>query len=109
MVPMHVAAKRYSKPRQVVDFQGLNKACKHQTHPTKAPFLQCQAVAQGTFRTTMDAWNGYHSVPLREEDRQYTQFLRQWGRYKYCNLPQGHMAAGDAHTARFDDITKDYE
>ena len=27
----------------------------------------------------------------------------------YCNLPQGHMAAGDAYTACYDEITQGFE
>ena len=102
---MHVMAKISGKPRRVVDLQKLNQACLRQTHPTKAPFLQCMAVPPNTTKTVLDAWNGYHSVQLQEEDQHLTTFLTPWGRYKYCNLPQGHMAAGDAYTARYDEIT----
>ena len=107
--PMHITAKKNGKPRRTIDFQMLNKACVRQTHPTKAPFLQCSSVPAYTIRTTLDAWNGYHSVPLLEADRHLTAFLTPWGRYEYCNLPQGHMAAGDAYTARYDAITVGFE
>ena len=107
--PMHIAAKKNGSPRRTVDFQGLNKACQRQTHAVKASFHQCSAVPPVTFKTTLDAWNGYHSVPLAEEDRPKTTFLTPWGRYWYCNLPQGHLAAGDAYTARYDSITKGFK
>ena len=42
-------------------------------------------------------------------DRHITTFLTPWGRYEYCNLPQGHMAAGDTYTARYDEITQGFE
>ena len=106
---MHVVTKKTGKPRRVVDFQKLNQACLRQTHPTKAPLLQCQSVPPNSTKTVLDVWNGYHSVPLREEDRHLTTFLTPWGRYKYCNLPQGHMAAGDAYTARYDKITQGFK
>ena len=57
-------------------------------------------------KTVLDAWKGYHPVPFREEERHLTTFLNPWGSYKYCNLPKGHMAAGDAYTARYDNITQ---
>ena len=97
------------KPRRVVDFQKLNQACLRQTHPTKAPFLQCMAVPPNSMKTVLDAWNGYHSVQLREEDRHLTTFITPWGRYEYCNLPQGHMAAGDTYTARYDEVTQGFK
>lgn len=106
--PMHVAEKKNGKPRRTVDFQGLNKSCQRQTHAVKAPFHQCSAVPPGMYKTTLDAWNGYHSVKLAEEDRHLTTFLTPWGRYRYRNLPQGFLAAGDAYTARYDEITKDF-
>ena len=56
----------------------------------------------------MDAWNYYHSVRLAEEDRHLTTFLTPWGRYRYKNLPKGFLAAGDAYTARYDKIVKNF-
>ena len=44
--PMHVVAMKSGKPRRVVNFQKLNQACLRQTHPTKAPFLQCMAMGK---------------------------------------------------------------
>ena len=54
--------------------------------------------------TVLDAWNGYHSVPLAEEDRSKTAFLTPWGRYRYVTAPQGFLAAGDGCTARYNAI-----
>ena len=55
------------------------------------------AVPLNSTKTVLDAWNGYHSVPLREEDQDLGTFLTPWGRYEYCNLPLEHMAARDAY------------
>ena len=60
-------------------------------------------------KKVLDAWNRYHSVPLREKDRHLTTFLTPWGRYEYCNMPQGNTAAGDAYTARYNEITHGFE
>ena len=48
------------------------------------------------YKTTMDAWNGYHSVRLAEEDWHLTTFWTPWGRYRYKNMPQGFLAAGES-------------
>ena len=56
-----------------------------------------------------DAWNGFHSVPLRAEDRNYTTFITPWGRYRYKVAPQGFLASGDAYSRRFDEIIADME
>ncbi|SMN12499.1 hypothetical protein SPBRAN_1281 [uncultured Candidatus Thioglobus sp.] len=54
-----------------------------------------------TKMTIFDAWNGYHSVALAEQDHHYTTFITPWGRYRYCSPPQGYIASGDAYTARY--------
>ena len=46
-------------------------------------------------------WNGYHSCPLAVEDRDYTTFVTEYGRYRYCVAPQGFLASGDAYNQRF--------
>ena len=54
-----------------------------------------------------DAWNGFHSVPLRQEDQHLTTFLTPWGRYFYKVAPQGYLASGDAYIRRYDEIIID--
>jgi len=34
----------------------------------KQPFKLARRVPRDTWKTVTDAWNGYHSVPLRESD-----------------------------------------
>ena len=51
-----------------------------------------------------DAWNGYHSVPIRKEDCHLTTFITPWGRYRYKTAPQGYIASGDGYTRRYDEI-----
>ena len=65
---MVVCAKKNGKPRRTVDFQPLNKFATRETHHTQSPFLQARAVPHGMKKTVFDAWNGYHSVPIREEE-----------------------------------------
>ena len=55
-------------------------------------------------KTTLDAWNGYHSIPLCPEDRHLTTFITPWGRYRYRTAPQGYIASGDAYTRRYDEL-----
>ena len=106
---MVVVAKKDGKPRRTVDFQHLNKASVRQTNPVKAPFLQATSIPPGTWKTCLDAWNGFHSIPLREEDTHLTTFVTPWGRYRYKCLPQGFLAATDGYTERYDYITRDLE
>ena len=101
---MVICPKKSGKLRRTVDLQPLNKFAKRETHHTRSPFLQARSIPSHTYKTTFDAWNGYHSVPLHPDDRHYTTFITPWGRYRYCVAPQGYIASGDGYTRRFDEI-----
>ena len=96
------------KPRRTVDFQPLNAHATRETHHTQSPYPQVRSVPPLTKKTVSDAWNGYHSVPLRKEDHHYTTFITPWGRYRYCSLPQGYITSGDSYSRRFDEIVSNF-
>ena len=104
---MVVCAKKNGKPRRTVDFQPLNMHAVRETHHTPSPFHQARSVPPNTKKTVLDAWNGYHSVPIREEDRHLTTFITPWGRYRYKTTPQGYIASGDGYTRRYDALVTD--
>ncbi len=106
---MVVTAKADGTPRRTVDLQALNRQSVRQTHHTSTPFKLAEQIPQGKKKTVTDAWNGYHSVPLCEEDRHLTTFITPWGRYRYKVAPQGFLASGDGYTQRFDSIIADFE
>ena len=66
---MVIQTKKSGKPRRVIDLQPVNKCAVRQTYSGGSPFEIVSEVPPNKFRTTMDAWNGYHSVPIKEEDR----------------------------------------
>ncbi|XP_066964375.1 uncharacterized protein [Macrobrachium rosenbergii] len=104
---MVVVTKKNGKPRRTVDYQELNKNCKRETHHTCAPFEMVSSVPLRTYKTVVDAYAGFHQVPLDEESRQLTTFITPWERYQYCRTPMGHCSAPDAYTKRFDDVIID--
>ena len=110
---MHVLEKVPGDPskglRRTVDFTGLNKVSLRQAHHTDKPFDQVQEVPKNTLRTVMDAWNGYHSVEIAEEDRHLTTFVTQFGTYRYKAAPQGWKSSGDGYTYRYDKVVKGVE
>ena len=104
---MVICAKKNGKPRRTVDFQPLNTHATRETHHTQSPFHQARSVPANKKKTVLDAWNGYHSVPIREEDRHLTTFITPWGRYRYKTAPQGYIVSGDGYTRRYDAIVAD--
>lgn len=101
---MVTVAKGDGSPRRTIDLQPVNAASLRQTHHTPSPFHQAMSVPHNTLKTVVDAWNGYHSLTLRDEDKHLTTFITPWGRYRYKSALQGFMASGDAYTRRFDEI-----
>ena len=101
---MHVVPKQDGTPRRTVDMRPLNTHCVRETQHIVPPYKQARIVPAGTWRTVTDAWNGYHSVPLAEEDRHLTTFITEYGRYRYKVAPQGYLASGDGYNQRYDNI-----
>ena len=97
-------AKKNGKPRRTVDFQALNVYVARETQHTSSPFHQARGVPENKRKTVFDAWNGYRSVRLHEDDKHLTTFITPWGRYRYCVAPQGYRASGDGYTRRYDEI-----
>ena len=103
---MIVAPKKNGDPRRTVDLQRLNDATLRETHHTPSPFNVVSTIPTKTWKTVLDAWNGYHSLPLHESTKKSMTFITEWGRYRYCRAPMGYHVSGDAYTRRFDDITR---
>ena len=106
---MVVTRKHDGTPRRTVDLSPLNRFCKRESHSGESPFLLARRVPGGTWKTVSDAWNGYHSVPLRESDRHLTTFITPFGRYRYRRAPQGFLSSGDGYNRRFGEILRDFE
>ena len=105
---MITVAKKDGSPRRTVDLQNLNSATRRETHHTPSPFNVVSTIPSGTKKTVLDAWNGYHSVPLSPDACAATTFITEWGRYRYLCAPQGFHASNDGYTKRFDDITQGF-
>ena len=99
-----ITRKEDGGPRRTVDISPLNKYCEREVHASKSPFNLARSVPAGSVKSVFDAWNGYHSVPVREEDRHLTTFTTPWGLFRYKRAPQGFLSSGDGYNRRFDAI-----
>ena len=106
---MVVTRKHDGSPRRTVDLSPLNKHCRRETFASESPFHIARRIPCDTWKTVCDAWNGYHSVPLREEDKHLTTFITPYGRWRYRRAPQGFVSSGDGYNRRFDEILTDFE
>lgn len=106
---MVLTSKTDGTPRRTVDLQQLNRYCDRETHHTVPPAKQARAVPPNTVKTVTDAWNGYHAIPIRQEDRHKTTFITEEGRFRYCRAPMGFLASQDAYTHRYDAIVAGFQ
>ena len=102
--PMLVTLKKSGKVRRVVDYQAVNKATLRETHHTPTPFQLASSIPPNMVKTLLDAWNGYHALPLTEKASNALMFITEWGRYRPLTAPQGFHGSGDGYTKRTDDI-----
>ena len=102
---MVISRKHDGGPRRTVDLSPLNKFCQREVHHSKSPFTLARSGPNNAVKTVCDVWNGYHSVPLREEDRHLTTFITPWGHFRYKRAPQGFVSSGDGFNRRFDDVS----
>ena len=103
-----VTRKHDGTPRRTVDLSPLNKYCKRETHGAESPYHLARRIPPDSWKTVSDAWNGYHSVPLRESDRHLTTFITPFGRWRYTRAPQGYLSSGDGYNRRFAAVLDDF-
>ena len=77
LAPMIVVPKRDNTPRRVIDFSLLNRFCKRSAEASLDTNRMATAVpvpepGKEIFFSCLDAWNGYHSIPLDEDCLLYT-------------------------------------
>ena len=106
---MVVTRKHDGTPRRTVDLYALNTNCARAPFFSDSPFHMARRVPGKSWKTMTDAWNGYHSVPLRESDKHLTTFITPFGRWRYTRAPQGFVSSGDGYNRRFDEIIADME
>ena len=106
---MVVTRKSDGTPRRTVDLSPLNKYCRRETFSGESPFVLARRVEGKTWKTVSDAWNGYHSVPLRVSDRRLTTFITPFGMYRYTRAPQGFLSSGDGYNRRFSAILSNFQ
>ena len=106
---MIIVTKPDGTPRRAVDMSPLNKFCKREPHIGKNPFQMAHAIPRNVWKSVQDAWNGYHGIPIREEDRHLTTFQTPIGMLRYARAPQGALCSGDGYNQRFDIILSEFD
>ena len=101
---MVITRKSNGEPRRTVDLSALNKQSKREIHSNQAPFQLARSITAGTWKSVVDAWNGYHSLEIHPDDRHLTTFMTDMGLFQYVRAPQGFLSSGDGYNRRMDEL-----
>ena len=84
-----VVKKKNGKWRVCVDFTDLNKACPKDPFPLPRIDQLVDATVGHPQMSFLDAFQGYHQIPLAFVDQEKTSFVTPVGNYHYKVMPFG--------------------
>ena len=106
--PMVITPKKSNmikpKLRMTIDLQQLNSQCIRELHHVESPFQLASQIPTGTYKTLLDAVDGYQAVELDKKSQALTTFITHWGAYHFLRVPAGLIDSGDKYTSRYDQI-----
>ena len=82
-----VVKKKNGKWRVCVDFTDLNKACPKDPFPVPRIDQLVDATLGHPRMSFLDAFQGYHQIPLALDDQEKTSFVTLVGNYHYKVMP----------------------
>ena len=80
-----------------VDFTDLNRACPKDPFPMPRIDQLIDAAVGHPQMSFLDAFQGYHQIPLVTDDQEKTAFVTPMGNYHYKVMPFGLKNAGSTY------------
>ena len=92
-----VVKKKTGKWRVCMDFTDLNMACPKNPFPMPWIDQLVDATVGHPWMSFLDAFQGYHQIPLATDDKEKTAFVTLVGNYHYKVMPFGLKNAGSTY------------
>ena len=89
--------KKNGKWRVCIDFTDLNKACLKDPFPIPRIDQLVDVTAGHPWMSFLNAFQGYHQIPLALEDQEKTTFVTPTGNYHYKVMSFGLKNAGSTY------------
>ena len=86
--------KKNKKWRMCIDYTHLNKACPKDPFALPRIDQVIDSTAGCDLLSLLDAYSGYHQIPLNPDDQLKTAFITPYGPYCYTTMPFGLKNAG---------------
>ncbi|XP_073127795.1 uncharacterized protein [Henckelia pumila] len=96
--------KSSGKWRMCVDFWDLNKAFPKDCYPLPRIDQLVDSTAGHELLCFLDAYQGYHQIPLAREDKDKVSFVTSTGTYCYVVMPFGLKNAGATYQRLMDKV-----
>ncbi|XP_073121284.1 uncharacterized protein [Henckelia pumila] len=96
--------KATGKWRMCVDFRDLNKACPKDCYPLPQIDQLVDSTSGCELLSFMDAYQGYHQIPLALEDQDKVSFITSGGTFCYVVMPFGLKNAGATYQRMMDKV-----
>ena len=80
-----------------MDFTDLNKACPKDSFPTPRIDQLVDATVGHHWMSFLDAFQGYHQMPLALDDQEKTTFVTSTGNYHYKVMHFGLKNVGSTY------------
>ena len=92
-----VIKKKSGKWRVCIDFTNLNKACPKDPFPMPKIYQLVDATVGHPRMSFLDAFQGYHQIPLALDDQEKTIFVTPVGNYHFKVMPFGWKNVGSTY------------
>ncbi|GJX31950.1 reverse transcriptase domain-containing protein [Tanacetum coccineum] len=99
-----VVKKDNEKWKLRVDFTNINKACIREPHLLPAAEQKVEGLRKYCLKCFLDAYKGYHQIPIAEEDEEKIAFFTKDGVFCYKRLPFGLKNAGATYQRLIDKV-----
>ena len=106
MVGKYRGSQEEDRKMACVDFTDLNKACPKDPFPMPRIDQLVDATVGHPRMSFLDAFQGYHQIPLATDDQEKTAFVTHVGNYYYKVMPFGLKNVGSTYQRM---ITKMFE
>jgi hypothetical protein len=88
-VNLILSPKKNGKWRMYVDCTSLNKACPKDQFPLPCIDQVVGLTTRCELKSFIDAYSGYHQIPLTEADQPITMFITPFGCFCYVKMSFG--------------------
>jgi hypothetical protein len=89
--------KKNNTWRMCIDYTSLNKACPKDSFTLPCTDQLIDSIAGCDLLLFLDAYSGYHQIPLYEPDQIKTSFITPYGAYFYVSMPFHLKNAGETY------------